>query len=161
MSTRAVGWGSDDLLERLKDERLPRGDLDDHARHFQRMTDDFVGHETLYLLYRFASGLAHPSVTVVDDYVTRLGEGLLDVKLLRQPGSHGDATWPWIVVWSLIWAGRALDYVTNDSPSRHFYQQMARESGMAGSTLELTKEAERLAWLDSYEAQRRRPSSSQ
>ncbi|SDP46569.1 hypothetical protein SAMN05660199_03962 [Klenkia soli] len=157
-SMQQAGWGgtSPELIERLAAERVPSEGLDDQAKNLLRMVECFKGHESLYALYRFMSGLSHPSASVVDEYANQTEGPGLGVELMREAQSLGQMPWEWSVLCSLVWAGRALDYISHESPDRHFYNSVAREAGMGSAMLQLTPPAAAAAFVDQYNAGRRR-----
>ncbi len=157
-TTQAAGWtgASAELINKLQGERVLAEGLEEHARQVHKMISDFAGGESLYAVYRFTSGLAHPSVTVVEDYVAKTGEGAHGVSMLKTPRSGPQDTWVATIVWALVWAGRALDYIRHESPDRHYFSRLARESGMPAAMLTLTDQAQALAFRDRYDADRRR-----
>jgi hypothetical protein len=113
------------------------------------MLRDFEGGTVLYALFRFLSGLSHPSTTLIDAYTDTN-----PLSLRHRAALGAEATWTWLIVLALVWAWSALDSISSESPDRHFLRSVARETGTA-AMLELTAEAKRRKFLDEYEAGRR------
>jgi hypothetical protein len=160
-SMREAQWAgmTQEIVDQLEAERLPKGDLDDQAKQVHKIIDDFHIGPTLYAVYRFLSGFSHAGISVVDAYQTDDPSSPVGLALLRTGRLAGVGSWVWILVWTLVWAGRALDWITLGSPSRHFYKGIARESGMPGAVLVPTQAARAQAFADEHRASRRPPSA--
>lgn len=161
-SMHDAGWAgmTPEIIDDLAAERLPLEDLDAQARQFHAIVQDFRIGQVLYVIYRVLSGFSHASTTLVDTYVREDVGAPAGISLRREAEPHGVGSWEYVLVWILVWSGRALDWVTHGSPSRHFYGEMAREAGMPGDMLALTDAAEALAFADRHQASRRRRSGS-
>jgi hypothetical protein len=153
MQAAWVGMSADNI-ERLQEEVPSRGELDDQGRRFERMLHDFEAGTVLYAIFRFLSGLAHPSTTLIDAY-TDTDERSGAISLRHRAALDGaEATWTWLIALALVWAWSALDSISSESRDRHYLRSIARETGTA-AMLELTAEAKRRKFLDEYEAGRR------
>lgn len=160
-SMHDAGWAgmTPEIIEGLEAERLPPDDLDAQARQFHAIVHDFRPGQALYVIYRVLSGFSHASTTLVDTYVHEDAGAPAGISLRREAEPHGVGSWEYVLVWTLVWSGRALDWVTHRSPSRHFYGRIAREAGMPGDMLTLTEAAEALAFADRHRASQRPRSS--
>jgi len=156
-SMREAQWAgmTQNIVDQLEAERLPKGDLDDQAKQVHKIIYDFQVGPTLYAVYRVLSSFSHASIAVVDSYQQDDPSSPIGLALLRIGRPAGVGSWEWILVWTLVWAGRALDWITLDSPSRHFYKAIARESGMPDAVLVLTQAAQAQAFADKHQAHRR------
>ncbi|SDF60249.1 hypothetical protein SAMN05660662_2672 [Blastococcus aurantiacus] len=145
---------TDEIVQRLENGIPEEGELAAQAKHFEKILGDFGSGRLMYAVYRYLSGLSHPGITLVDAYAHMDAAG--NVSLRREAEVHDAGTWAWTTVWALVWSRGALDSLTDASPARHFLKGMAREAGMPGYTLKLTKEAAAKAYADRYEAGRPR-----
>ncbi|WP_097193285.1 DUF5677 domain-containing protein [Blastococcus aggregatus] len=153
MQAAWVGMSAE-IIERLQEDVPSKGELDEQARRFERMLNDFDSGTVLYTFFRFLSGLSHPSTSLIDAY-TDTDERTRAVSLRHRAALDGaEATWTWLIVLALVWAWSALDSVSSESPDRHYLRSVARETGTA-AMLELSAEAKRQKFLDEYEAGRR------
>lgn len=152
-----AGWAGMDrgFVDALEAERLPKGALDEQARQIERITNDFVVGQDLYTVYRLLSGVSHASITVVDAYQQDDPASAAGISLRATAGTIGVGSWEWVLVWTLVWSGRALDWITDRSPSRHWYNRIARESGMPNAVLTLTEAARAAAFADQHRAGKR------
>ena len=101
------------------------------ARTFDKVCDDLDpgGHDA-YVTYRMQSHLTHPSVIVVDQYLDALDvEPGLALRL--SPKEPSPAPWTALVVSSLIWAGRAAEYLDKHHTRRKQLLNAARALGVA------------------------------
>jgi hypothetical protein len=153
MQAAWVGMSAE-IIERLEEEVPSKGELDEQGRRFERMLSDFEAGTVLYSIFRFLSGLSHPSTALIDAY-TDTDERTGVVSLRHRAAEDGaEASWTWLIALALVWAWSALDSVSRESPDRHYLRSIARETGTA-AMLELTPEATRRKFLDEYEAGRR------
>jgi hypothetical protein len=154
---RGAGWAGMDekFVDALESERLPKGSLDEQARHIEKITNDFVIGRDLYTVYRLLCSVSHASNTVVNAYQRDDPASPLGFSLRATAGSIGVGSWEWVLVWTLVWAGRALDWVSDGSPSRHVYKRIARASGMPDAVLALSEPARAAAFADHHWASKR------
>jgi hypothetical protein len=145
---------SADIIDRLQGDVPTKGELDDQARRFEQMLRDFKAGTVLYTLFRFLSGLSHPSTTLIDAY-TDTDERTGAVSLRHRATLEGaETSWTWLIVLALVLAWSALDSISGGSPDRHYLRSLARETGTM-AMLELSAEAQRQKFFDEYEAGRR------
>jgi hypothetical protein len=156
-SMKEAQWAGMDqeLVDQLQAERLPKGNLDDQAKNLHKIIDDFELAPTLYAVYRFLCGFSHAGITLIDAYQRDDPHSPIGVALLRHGAPPGVGSWEWVLVWTLVWAGRGLDWIVSGSPSRSFYKGIARESGMPDAVLVLTQAAQAQAFADKHQASKR------
>lgn len=110
------------------------------ARGFHNLCDDLVpGGADAYSIYRMPSQYSHASVLVIDDYLqtTDTGPGLA---LRTVPVEPNGATWTSMLAASLVWAGRAIDYLDKDRVRRSELRAAAVSLGIT-SELQLSAAA--------------------
>lgn len=117
-------------------------DLDSNssARRFDGICDDLApGGADAYAHYRLASHLSHPTVLIADFYLEP--HPTAGMALRAAPSEEPNAkSWAFITVSSLVWAGRAVDYLDQRSPRRSELRAAARDLGIQAE-LKLTPEA--------------------
>jgi hypothetical protein len=131
------------------DGKIPGGDLEPlettaggPARNFEQLCGDLVpGGASAYFPYRVLSMYSHATEALVDDYVEPNEEGELGAMRL-DPKPTGSAAWRGLLVCSLVWAGRAVDYFDQDHRRRSQLRAAARELGIE-SALQLSLAAGR------------------
>lgn len=84
---------------------------------------------------------SHPSLVSIDDYLDTNDEGELTGMRL-DPIQPERLAWRGIVVSSLVWAGRAVDFFDEESRRRIELRAAARSLGIE-SALQLTEVAQR------------------
>ena len=109
---REAGWAGmdEEFVDALEAEKLPKGSLDEQARHIEKITSDFVIGRDLYTVYRLLCSVSHASNTVVNAYQQDDPASRLGFTLRTTAGSIGVGSWEWVLVWTLVWAGRALGW---------------------------------------------------
>ena len=105
-------------------------DMSASARTFQSICEDLrPGGADAYIAYRAMGHLSHASALVADQYLDLLDEPphLAFRVQAKQPDS---GTWTFLVVASLVWAGRAMDYLEQDKRRRSELRGAARVLGI-------------------------------
>ena len=96
------------------------------VRTFQSICHDLrAGDFDAYIVYRAMSHLSHASPLVVDQYLDLLDEPP-HLALRVQAKQPEAGTWTFMVVASLVWAGRAMDYLDQDKRRRSELRDAAR-----------------------------------
>lgn len=110
------------------------------AKGFYNLCNDLVpGGADAYSSYRMLSQYSHASVLVIDEYLqaTDTGPGLA---LRIEPIEPNGATWTNMLAASLVWAGRAIDYLDKDRVRRSELRAAAAALGIT-SELQLSEAA--------------------
>jgi hypothetical protein len=110
------------------------------AKGFHNVCNDLVpGGADSYSIYRVLSQFSHASVVVIDSYLqaTDTGPGLA---LRTGPVEPNAATWTTMLAASLVWAGRAVDYLDRDRIRRSELRAAATCLGIT-SELKLSEAA--------------------
>lgn len=112
------------------------------ARSFQQMCNDLTpGGPELYAYHRLMSRYCHASVHVVDEYLDLTPDGD-DVQALRIVAKAGETdTWRYFVALSMLWAGRAVDFIDTSRQHRSALRAQARRLTVT-SELHLTPAAQ-------------------
>jgi hypothetical protein len=126
------------------DGKIPGSDLEPlettaggPARNFEQLCDDLhPGGASAYFPYRVLSMYAHATVALVDDYLEPNEDGELGAMRL-DPKPTASAAWRGLLVSSLVWSGRAVDYFDQDHRRRSQLRAAARELGIE-SALQLS-----------------------
>ena len=100
------------------------------ARTFQSICEDLQpGGVDAYIAYRAMSHLSTASALVVDQYLDLLDDPPhLAVRV--QPKQPEAGTWTFMLVASLVWAGRAMDYLEQDKRRSSELRSAARVLGI-------------------------------
>jgi hypothetical protein len=120
------------LIDRLETSATAKG--------FHNICNDLVpAGADAYSIYRMLSQYSHASVLVIDDYLqaTDAGPG---VALRTEPVEPNGATWTNMLAASLVWAGRAIDYLDKDHVRRSELRAAAATLGIT-SELQLSETA--------------------
>lgn len=118
------------LVDRLESNTTARG--------FHNLCDDLVpGGADAYSIYRVLSQYSHASVLVIDDYLQATDTGLA---LRSVPVEPNGATWTNLLAASLVWAGRAIDYLDKNHVRRSELRAAAASLGIT-SELQLSAAA--------------------
>lgn len=97
------------------------------ARNFQQVCDDLEpGGADAYAHYRLLSQMSHASVFVVDFYL-QPHDGPAGLSLLVEPDQPAPVAYLGFLAASLVWAGRAVDYLDSSHTRRAALRQAARE----------------------------------
>jgi hypothetical protein len=112
------------------------------ARDFGRLCGDLIpGGDSAYFGYRVMSMYAEPSVALVDEYLASDAAGEFS-GLMLAPREGNRGAWRGVLVATLIWAGRALDYFDMSHRRRTQLRTAARDLGIE-SALQLSPQAMR------------------
>jgi len=134
--------GSADKLAHLYIDALDSS-VDAQARNFESMCSDLTpGGPDMYLVYRAMSMEAHPSIMVVDQYLDERPDSESGVALLSVAKRSGGEVWLLMVVASMVWSARALDFFIEGRPRRNELRRAAQQLGVA-EFFELTPDAKR------------------
>lgn len=100
------------------------------ARTFQSICEDLrPGGGDAYIAYRAMNHLSRPSALVVDQYLDLLDDPP-HLALRVQPKQPEPRTWTFMLVASLVWAGRAMDYLEQDKHRSPELRSAARLLGI-------------------------------
>jgi len=117
------------------------------ARTFGQLCGDLIpGGDSAYFGFRVMSMYAHPSVALVDEYLATDASSTF-VGLAFAPKEKSSTAWRGVLVATLVWAGRALDYFDTTHRRRTQLRTAARDLGVQ-SALQLTPQA--LTRLDEH-----------
>ena len=112
------------------------------ARNFEQLCSDLTpGGASAYFAYRVLSMHSHPSLISVDDYLDTNDAGELTGMRL-DPNQPERLPWRGIVVSSMVWAGRAVDFFDEAHTRRSQLRSAAKSLGIE-SALQLTEVARR------------------
>lgn len=117
----------------------------DAARNFEQLCNSLQGGHDAYIYYRLLSGMSHPSISLVDEYVKIDPDRPTSVILGRNPERIGHDSWLFLTVAAMIWGARALDHLDDEHVHRSFLRDQARRLRVA-ETLALTQEARAAEW---------------
>ena len=118
-------------------------DSDRQAKVFEALCNDLTpGGADAYLYYRMLCRYSHASVFVAEQYLVPSESGDEVTAVLAQPRDGAEPNWSFFLVASIIWAGRALDYIDPARQRRSQLRRAAREVGIAAD-LHLTDAARR------------------
>lgn len=107
------------------------GEADASARSFSDICDDLnPGGADAYTFYRRMSTMTHPSVEVALHYL-RPVDAAPGVTLSMEPDEPEAGTWTYLVAASLVWAGRAVDFMDKHNKRRSELRSVAAELGIA------------------------------
>ena len=110
------------------------------AGNFGQLCGDLIpGGDSAYFGYRVMSMYAHPSVALVDEYLATDDSGQFS-GLMLSPKDKSSGAWRCVLVATLVWAGRALDYFDMAHRRRIQLRTAARDLGVE-SALQLTPRA--------------------
>jgi hypothetical protein len=99
------------------------------VRHFQHVCDDLVpAGGDAYITYRSMSHLTHASGLVVDLYLES-DDGPAGLARRMTPKEPSALSWTFIVAASLVWAGRAVDFLDKKRLRRSELRSAARAIG--------------------------------
>ncbi len=115
-------------------------ETDATARGFQHLCDDLhpVGADG-YATFRMLSQFSHASVVVVDCYL-QLHPGPTGLALRGEPDEPNAAAWTSILAATLVWAGRAIDFMDKNHSRRSELRRAASQLGIR-SDLQLSASA--------------------
>ena len=113
------------------DEEQLESAVDQAARHFRQLCVSLEpGGIESYVYYRLLSDFGHASIRVSDAWLRKPEkEGVVAVYRV-QPDQSEDGLAIGFCLWSLIWAGTALDYLTAGRPRRRELDEFARAAGI-------------------------------
>ena len=112
----------------------------DPDRDFAQLCRDLIpGGSSAYVGHQIMSMYAEPSVALVDEYLATDESGEL-TGLMLAPGERSSGAWRGVLVATLVWAGRALDYFDLSHRRRSQLRAAARDLGIE-SALQLTPDA--------------------
>lgn len=101
------------------------------ARNFAELCDDLTpGGPDAYVHYRHMSSMAHPSAFLVDFYCPSLEDSPLGFGLSHNPERPPRLAYAGFTIASMIWAGRAVDYMDRNHRRRETLRQAARRIGI-------------------------------
>ena len=103
---------------------------DGSARRFEEMCRDLGGGESLYALYRMLSGVAHPSVHVIDLYLDENAPEGEWPEFRGDPPSFDSVIWLHLAATSLVWSARAVSYFDRDTQRRNRLRRLAKDLGV-------------------------------
>jgi hypothetical protein len=110
------------------------------GRGFRQLCGDLIpGGESASFGDRVLSMYSHPTVALVDEYLTT-GESSGFSGLTLSPKQQGSGAWRVVLVGTLVWAGRALDYFDTAHRRRTQIRTAARDLGIE-SALQLAPQA--------------------
>ncbi len=139
---------SKQFADRLKDfpdldDKLENVSSDAQAKYFWRLCEDLAPDgKTLYLLYRMLSKMCHPSGFVIDRFVRMDEEGEVTALGWRPlPHDEDPGLMYFLAVMSLVYAGRAVDFIEPSRSRRSELRDAARAAGFPAE-LRLTPEAD-------------------
>jgi hypothetical protein len=117
-----------DLAEEIRAAEAPvRSDLGELAT-IEAVFNSLGLRSSLWVVYRYLSGYAHPSSFAVSGYLTELHDGTIaGVKRPEPPGEHAILG---ILVHCLIWSSRALDDLVLGKPRKQRLREVAKELGV-------------------------------
>jgi hypothetical protein len=134
---RAVSNVFNDAASAISDTLVEELETSATARRFDAICDDLrPGGADAYVSYGALSQFSHPSAVVVDSYL-RLTVAPPGLGLAAQPEEPNAAAWTHILASSLVWAGRAIDYMDKAHHRRSELRAAARELGIT-SELQLS-----------------------
>lgn len=137
---RAVSQVFRDAAPAIKGQLINDLDTQATARAFENLCNDLglVGADG-YATFRVLSQFSHASVVVVDCYLEP-NDSALGLALRVDPNEPNAACWTSILVASLVWAGRAVDYMDKEHVRRSELRDAARQLGIR-SDLQLSASA--------------------
>ncbi|WP_143267844.1 DUF5677 domain-containing protein [Amycolatopsis alba] len=97
------------------------------ARNFEKLCEDLeLAGADAYAYYRLMSWYTHPTARLIDLYIEP-SDDLTEVESLRQVPEQMDANmWVHFLAYSLIWAGRAIDFIDEEHLHRSRIRELAR-----------------------------------
>lgn len=114
---------------------------DAQAKKFWLLCEDFAGDgKTLYLLYRLLCKFSHPTGFVIDRFVTVDEDSVTALSMHPRTCDDDQALWYLVAAMSLIYSGRAVDFIEPARSRRSELRAAAREVGVPAE-LELSVEA--------------------
>jgi hypothetical protein len=100
------------------------------AESFEQLCDDLTpGGADAYFHYRAMSMYQHPSVLLVDQYLSLSDDGTDFAAFHREPRAQESGAWRGLLTSSLIWSGRALDFFDGAHTRRSVLRRVAKELG--------------------------------
>lgn len=101
------------------------------ARNFEQLCDDLTpGGADAYFHYRAMSMYQHPSVLLVDQYLSLSEEGTNIAAFHMQPKPQESGAWRGLLTASLIWSGRAVDFFDGAHKRRSALRRAAQDLGV-------------------------------
>ncbi|WP_125782370.1 DUF5677 domain-containing protein [Amycolatopsis sp. WAC 01375] len=143
------------------DKTLLETSSSSQAKYFEKLCEDLEpGGADAYTYYRLMCWYTHPSAHIVDSYI-HLGEDGQTVDALRQEPAQLDANmWVHFLAFSLVWAGRAFDFIDEEKMHRSQLRSAARALGisdvltLSASARKRIEDAERQARRSSWKGPR-------
>ncbi|WP_430789063.1 DUF5677 domain-containing protein [Actinoplanes sp. G11-F43] len=111
-------------------DSAPRPSRAAQARNFERMCADLEAGNSLYLMYRHASDVAHASSALTRHLVPGQRDSLIQVKE-PAPSSGTQAVAGLTVAYALVWAGRAFMEVGLSKPGKQALRKIAMRLGIS------------------------------
>lgn len=134
--TRTLSQFADDMEKQL----VESFDTNSSAKQFENICNDLrPGGADAYALYRLLSQLSHATVAVADFYLEPHETSPIALRAFPAEEPSGKS-WAFTVACSLVWAGRAVDYLDQRAPRRSELRASARRLGIT-SELHLTPSA--------------------
>jgi hypothetical protein len=101
------------------------------AKQFNDVCQDLApGGTDAYVIYRQMSHLSHASVLVADQYLEEI-DHKPGIALRLEPKEPDGRPWTHLLVASLVWAGRAIEYLDKHHRRRAQLLSTARAIGVA------------------------------
>lgn len=128
------------------------------GRRFDLLCEDLVGGGELYAYYRTMSAFCHAGAQLIDEYLQPTEDRTNITGFLLEPrfNSNRGAAWTFMVVWAMVLAGRAFDFIDADHTRRSQLQAAEHVLGGVPSVLQLTPKAGARIRMDLLAAKRAR-----
>jgi len=101
------------------------------AGSFEQLCDDLTpGGADAYFHYRAMSMYQHPSILLVDQYLSLSEDGSDLAAFHMQPKSQESGAWRGMLTACLIWSGRAVDFFDGEHKRRSALRRAAQDLGV-------------------------------